>query len=310
MTTTVTRKQAYPTWEARFAGAVHFDLMAADITSMGVGGRVDMTLYPGSLEDLSAMIRLLNVQDIPHTIVGNRTNLIILAKGYRGALICTKRLDHLEILRITGTSIQIRGEAGVLLSDLVALSARENWTGFEFCAGIPGSIGGAVRMNAGAFGHSISEVVQAVTLMDKQGDLTSMERDKLHFDYRNFHLPEEMMIVETRLQLQCDPKKQVAEKVNKIIEDRKAKHPQQHKNAGSIFKNPDGIPAGQIIESAGLKGLTIGDAMVSEKHANFIINRGHATADDILTLIRHVQQQVHEKMNVSLELEVKLLGED
>jgi len=298
-----------PAWESLFPDAVYFTEAGADHTSMGVGGRIDMLLNPKSVKDLTEMIRLLNRQGTAHAIVGNWTNLIITDKGYRGALICTRGLNRIDTLQQREASMWIRAEAGASLSEVVALAVRENLTGFEFCAGIPGSVGGGVRMNAGAYGHSISEVLETVTLMDAQGAVQRLEKQELQFDYRNFHLPEDTMIVEAVFRLWKDPEGQVGEKVKKIMEERRNKHPLQYKNAGSIFKNPKEIPAGRLIEEAGLKGYVIGDAMISEKHGNFIINRGHATADDILALIHHVQERIHRDRGVVLELEVKLLGE-
>lgn len=298
-----------PAWESLFPDAVYFTEAGADHTSMGVGGRIDMLLNPKSVKDLTEMIRLLNRQGTAHAIVGNWTNLIITDKGYRGALICTRGLNRIDTLQQREASMRIRAEAGASLSEVVALAVRENLTGFEFCAGIPGSVGGGVRMNAGAYGHSISEVLETVTLMDAQGAVQRLEKQELQFDYRNFHLPEDTMIVEAVFRLWKDPEGQVGEKVKKIMEERRNKHPLQYKNAGSIFKNPKEIPAGRLIEEAGLKGYVIGDAMISEKHGNFIINRGHATADDILALIHHVQERIHRDRGVVLELEVKLLGE-
>lgn len=299
----------YPVWETRFPGAVSFDEPGSAHTSMGVGGKIDMLLYPKSVGDLGEMIRLLNREGIPHAFVGNWTNLIITGKGYRGALICTKGLNRISLLPQTEGATRIQAEAGVPLAELVALTVRENLTGFEFGAGIPGSVGGGIRMNGGAYGHSLSEVVCSVTLMDVQGRMESLGRDQLHFAYRNFHLPEETMIVEAVFLFQDDPDRQVADKVRKIMEERRGKHPLQYKNAGSIFKNPQDKPAGQLIEETGLKGLTIGDAMVSEKHGNFIVNRGQASADDIVTLIRLVQERVNREKGVALELEVKIVGE-
>jgi UDP-N-acetylmuramate dehydrogenase len=298
-----------PAWEALFPGEVSFDEPGASHTSIGVGGKIDILLNPTSIGDLGEMIRLLNRHRIAYAVVGNWTNLIITEKGYRGALICTKGLNRITMLPHAEGSTRIQAEAGVPLAELVALTVRENLTGFEFCAGIPGSVGGGVRMNAGAYGHSLSEAVRAVTLMDAEGKTASRGMDELHFEYRNFHLPEETMIVAAMFQFQEDPDGLVSDKVKKIVEERRSKHPLQYKNAGSIFKNPQEQPAGRLIEEAGLKGFTIGDAMISEKHGNFIVNRGQATADDILAVIRHIQERVDREKGVVLELEVKIVGE-
>jgi len=300
---------AGPDWEALFPGAVYFDEPAGAHTSMGVGGKIDTLLYPESIRDLGGMIRLLSRHGIPYAVVGNWTNLIITDKGCRGALICTKNLNRIRMLPSESAVKDVRAEAGVSLPELVAFTVRENLTGFEFCAGIPGSVGGGIRMNAGAYGHSISESVAAVTLMDPTGKTETRKIDQLRFEYRNFHLPQGKTIIEASFRLREDPEKQVGDRVRQIIAERRDKHPLQYKNAGSIFKNPKDRPAGRLIEEAGLKGFAIGDAMVSEKHGNFIVNRGRATSGDVLALIRYVQERVLREKGTDLELEVKIVGE-
>jgi len=307
--TAMNQKIACPDWEALFASSVYFDEPGASHTSMGVGGKIDMLLYPKSICDLGEMLRLLHRHGIPYVVVGNWTNLIITDKGCRGALICTKDLYQISILPQKGGIREVHAEAGVPLSELVAFIVRENLTGFEFCAGIPGSVGGAIRMNAGAYGHSISESVASVTLMDAMGQTETRGIGQLRFEYRNFYLPEGMLIVEAAFRFRDDPEDQVGDKVRRIIEERRRKHPLQYKNAGSIFKNPPDRPAGRLIEEVGLKGFAIGDAMVSEKHGNFIVNRGQATAGDILALIHYVQERVLREKGTALELEVKIVGE-
>jgi UDP-N-acetylmuramate dehydrogenase len=294
-------------WETRFPGAVHFDEPAASRTSMGVGGSIDLLLCPQSIVDLGEMVRLLNREKTPYAVVGNWTNLIITDEGYRGCLICTQGLNRLQLFPENSDKKTVMAEAGVALTEVVALTVRENLTGFEFGAGIPGSVGGAVRMNAGAYGHSLAEPLDSVTVMDRTGRLSIKPRDELHFSYRDLALLEGTVIVEATFLFHRDPEMQVATRVKDILAERRHKHPLQY--AGSIFKNPPDRPAGRLIEEAGLKGFAIGDAMVSEMHGNFIVNRGQATAHEILAVIRHVQEHIAREMNIRLELEVKILGE-
>jgi len=309
MMTVLDQKTACPDWETLFAGAVSFDEPGASHTSMGVGGKIDLLLYPKSIGDLGEMLHLLHGHGIPYAVVGNWTNLIITDKGFRGALICTKGLNRINVPPPGNGVREIQAETGVPLSELVAFTVRENLTGFEFCAGIPGSVGGGIRMNAGAYGHSISESVASVTLMNAMGQTEILERGQLRFEYRNFLLPEGTVIVEAAFHFRNDPEGRVGDKVRRIIEERRNKHPLQYKNAGSIFKNPPDRPAGRLIEEVGLKGFAIGDAMVSEKHGNFIVNRGGATSADVLNLIYFIQERVRREKGTALELEVKIMGE-
>jgi UDP-N-acetylmuramate dehydrogenase len=205
--------------------------------------------------------------------------------------------------------ILVKAEAGVLLSELVNLSVRESLTGMEFCAGIPGSVGGAVRMNAGAYGSEIKDIVAVVRLFDPSEGFRTANRDTLSFSYRNLDLPFETIIIGAVFRMQRGDTEGIAGRVREILAGRREKHPLEFPNAGSVFKNPRGIPAGRLIEEAGLKGIRTGDAQISEKHGNFIVNRGHATAGEILFLIALVQQRVFEATGHALETEVRIIGE-
>jgi UDP-N-acetylmuramate dehydrogenase len=179
----------------------------------------------------------------------------------------------------------------------------------EFCAGIPGSVGGAVRMNAGAYGGEIGNVVESVNFLDASGKIRNVPRAGLPFSYRNLDLPAESIIIGATFRLRRGAAEKIAGRVREIIGLRREKHPLEFPNAGSIFKNPPDCPAGRLIEEAGLKGFRIGDAQVSEKHGNFIVNRGAATAADLLRLIALIHQRVFEKTGHALETEVKIIGE-
>ncbi len=179
----------------------------------------------------------------------------------------------------------------------------------EFCAGIPGSVGGAVRMNAGAYGGEIKDIVESVSLLDASGVIRAAAREELRFAYRNLDLPAETIIIGAAFRLRRGNGEKIAGRVREIIGMRREKHPLEFRNAGSVFKNPRDCPAGRLIEEAGLKGIRIGDAQVSEKHGNFIVNRGQATAEEILRLIALIQRRVFERTGNTLETEVKIIGE-
>ncbi|MDR2861762.1 MAG: UDP-N-acetylmuramate dehydrogenase [Syntrophobacterales bacterium] len=307
---TAEKQKEGPSWDVLFPHAVSFDQPGYNYTSMGVGGKIDRIMCPRSASELGDMVSLLRTHHIPYTVVGNWTNLIVTDKGFRGALIWTKNLDRVWAERDKNHAQKITAQAGALLMELVGLTMRENLTGLEFCGGIPGTVGGAVRMNAGAYGHSVSESIVAVTLMDGEGRTRAWEREDLFFEYRNVHLSPGHLIVDATFQVFPAAQGQVEAKVSKIMADRMAKHPLNYKNAGSIFKNPKNhAPAGHLIEEAGLKGYAVGDAAISEKHGNFIINRGGASAADILALIEHVQETIFLRYGILLEPEIKVIGE-
>jgi len=303
-------KQKEPSWDVLFPRAVSFDQPGYNYTSMGVGGKIDRIMRPSSVREMGKMVCLLHAHDIPYVVVGNWTNLVVTDKGFRGALIWTRNLDRIQVEEDKNGTWKITAEAGVLLGELVGITMRENMTGLEFCSGIPGTVGGGVRMNAGAYGRSISASIVSVEIMDEEGKTKIWEREDLHFAYRHLHLPAGHVITGATFHVSPDDQGQVGDKVREIMEDRKAKHPLDYKNAGSIFKNPHGhAPAGRLIEEAGLKGYAVGDAAVSEKHGNFIINRGGASAADVLTLIEHVKETIFLRYGVLLETEIKVIGE-
>jgi len=293
----------------KVSGDLRFDEPADRHTSIGVGGRIDALVFPKNVEDLVAAVASLNACRIPFLPVGNWTNLIVASEGYRGALISLTAMCAVEEKDGANGGVCLEAGAGVLLSELVALAVHKALTGMEFCAGIPGSVGGAIRMNAGAYGGEIKDVCVSVRLLDPVEGLRTVTRDSLIFAYRNLDLPAESIIIGAVFGLKRGERAKIAGRVREIISLRREKHPLEFRNAGSIFKNPRAIPAGRLIESAGLKGMRIGDAQVSEKHGNFIINRGQATAGEILTLIDLIQKRVFETTGYALETEVRIIGE-
>jgi UDP-N-acetylmuramate dehydrogenase len=292
----------------RMTGKILFDEPAESHTSIGVGGRIDALLFPEDEGELTEAVGFLRGRRTAFLPVGNWTNLIVRDGGYRGALVSLARMRVL-CLRDDGKDGVLLAGAGCPLSELVSLAMREALSGMEFCAGIPGSVGGAIRMNAGAYGGEIKDIVESIHLLDASGGIRTAARDELPFAYRTLDLPAETIIIGAAIRLRRGNTEKIAGRIREIIGMRREKHPLEFRNAGSVFKNPRDCPAGRLIEEAGLKGIRVGDAQVSEKHANFIVNRGHATAADILRLVALIQQRVLEKTGRALETEVKIIGE-
>ncbi|OPY90840.1 MAG: UDP-N-acetylenolpyruvoylglucosamine reductase [Syntrophaceae bacterium PtaU1.Bin231] len=301
------------TWrdEARriFRDGVRLDEPLDRHASMGVGGPADALFLPADLEELTRVVRFLRGRSLTGMPVGNWTNLFATDRGYRGALISLSNLRGITTSVDAAGEVTIHAGAGAGLGELVDLCRKEGWAGLEFCAGIPGSVGGAVRMNAGAYGGEIKNVVRSIRLLGADGTLQERPADQLFFEYRNLTLPEGAIIVEATFGLRKGDRQKIAAEITGILANRRGKHPLNARSAGSVFKNPKGGPAGRLIEDAGLKGLRIGDAQVSELHANFIVNLGHARASDVIALIDAVRTAVLERTGIALEREVKIIGE-
>jgi len=291
-------------------GKVLFDECMDRHTSIGVGGRADALVFPESVAELGRIVAFLRAEGISLFFVGNGTNLIVRDNGFRGVIVSTKGLRAVRVEGREEGRAAILAEAGASLAEVVALTARETLTGMEFCAGIPGSVGGGIRMNAGAYGSELKDVIESVDLLNGEGNIKSCKRETLQFQYRDLALPEGACVAGGVFVLARGNRDAVEGRIREILRTRSGKHPLQYRNAGSIFKNPKGVPAGRIIDEAGLKGVRIGGAQVSEMHGNFIVNLGSATARDIIGLIELVQQKVLETKGIALEPEVKIIGEE
>jgi UDP-N-acetylmuramate dehydrogenase len=222
-----------------------------------------------------------------------------------------KGLHDVIMTQRSTEQVSIYSGAGAALSEIVLLAAEQCLTGMEFCAGIPGSVGGAVKMNAGAYGSEIRNIIEAIELISNSEELHEFKGKELKFEYRNLDLPVDTMITGASFLMNRGKKEQIQGRISEILGMRKNKHPLEYRNAGSIFKNPGGDnPAGKIIDEIGLKVTRIGGAKISEKHGNFIINLGEAKAADIIALIDLVQKKVRNERGIDLETEVKIVGED
>jgi UDP-N-acetylmuramate dehydrogenase len=284
-----------------------FDEPMRHHTSFRIGGPADALVLPGSVEDLRAAIRFARGHQAPLTITGNGSNLLVRDGGLRGIVIklgdCFNRIQ-VEECRITAQS-------GALLADVSRTAGAHSLTGLEFAIGIPGTLGGAVLMNAGAYGGEMKDVVTRVTALDESGELHELDPEALQFGYRRSALQQlAWTVAETEMQLQPGDPAQIQAKMADLTFQRESKQPLEFPSAGSVFKRPPGRYVGPMVEELGLKGYRIGDAQISEKHAGFIINRGNALAHDVLALIEHVRERVKSTYDVWLETEVRIIGED
>lgn len=270
-------------------------------TTFKVGGPADYLVMPETKEQIVECLKL----DVPKFILGNGSNLIVKDGGIRGLVIKTSKLDKLDLIE----DDVIEAGAGCYLSVISNLAKKNSLTGFEFASGIPGTFGGAVMMNAGAYGGEMKDVVIETTYIDE--DLVVKTTTEHDFSYRkSMFTNTNRVILSSKLKLAKGNYEEIDARIKELSEARRTKQPLSFPSAGSTFKRPEGYFAGKLIEDSELKGFSIGGAQVSELHAGFIINKGGATAKDILDLIKHVQNEVKNKFGVNLETEVKIVGED
>lgn len=275
-------------------------------TTFRIGGAADLFITPASVEQLIATIGILREKEMPFLLLGNGSNLLVGDKGIRGAVI--QLFPNLNKIEIQGDTI--RAEGGVLLSALGMAAAENSLTGLEFAAGIPGTLGGASVMNAGAYGGEMKDVLVEVEVLTKEMQCLTLPASELELSYRHSIIPEQGYIVlRATMKLAQGEQSQIKGTMADLAERRREKQPLQYPSAGSTFKRPAGYFAGKLVEDAGLKGKRIGGAEVSQKHAGFVVNCGGATAQDVLDLIQFCQDTVQEAFHVQLEPEVKLIGE-
>jgi len=299
---------------ANIRGEIRKNELMSKHTSFAIGGPADMFAYPVDREDLKALLQKIKNQKQKYFIIGSGTNLLVRDGGFRGVVISLQRMRTIKMEReyrsIGGTFAVVYAEAGAPLRKLLAIAVEEGLTGFEFAVGIPGTVGGAVCMNAGTALGEIGDVLESVTLISPEGEPVTRGREEMGFGYRTTSIPEGCLVLDARVVLRRDDKEKVKARVIELLMARKQRQPWGVPSAGSIFKNPHEESAGKLIESAGLKGRTVGNAQVSDKHANFIISLGKAKASDVLALMDIVKQTVLEVHGVRLEPEIKIIGED
>ncbi len=275
-------------------------------TTFKIGGSADYFLTPETEEQLRASYIAAKKASLPVLILGNGSNLLVGDKGIRGVVICLfKKMNNIEV-----SGEKIIAGCGVPMSRVSNAALKAELGGFEFASGIPGTVGGGVYMNAGAYGFELNDIIDTVRFMDSEGNISELTCDKCEFGYReSIFEKKDYIVLGCTFKLKSDDQDAIRERINDYTQRRNSKQPVEKPSAGSVFKRPEGHFAGALIEGSDLKGFSIGGAQVSEKHAGFIVNTGGATARDVLDLIRHIQAVVYEKNGVKLETEVKLIGE-
>ena len=271
-----------------------------------VGGPADFFVTPKNYEELSGVLKCCAKYEMPCYIMGNGSNLLVSDQGYRGVVIQLFR--QLNDIQCEGNVI--RAQAGALLSAVANRALEEKLTGFEFAAGIPGTLGGACVMNAGAYGGEMKDVLKSVAVLTREGERITLQKNELELGYRTSIIAKkDYIVLEAEIELEAGDAEEIKAVMDDLKERRTTKQPLEYPSAGSTFKRPEGYFAGKLIQESGLQGFQVGGAQVSEKHCGFVINKDQATAADIAELIRQVQDRVEEKFGVRLETEVKRLGE-
>lgn len=287
------------------AGTNHVftDVSMKQHTTFRAGGNADYFVNACSEESLTGLIRYLRNEKLPYYILGNGSNVLFADEGYRGVVV---KIGKFQDIRVSKNIL--KAGAGVLLARAAYTAHKKSLAGMEFAAGIPGTIGGAVVMNAGAYGSEIKDIIIGARAVDEAGNIISLSKEELRLDYRHSVVSErELVITEAVFELAYGDSGEIEAKMKELAKKRAEKQPLEYPSAGSTFKRPKGYFAGKLIEDSGMKGFSVGGAQVSEKHSGFVINKGNATAEDILTLIKKVQEAVYDKFGVMLEMEVKVV---
>ena len=275
-------------------------------TTFRIGGPADYFLLPSTAEEVKKILEICKEKELPYFILGNGSNLLVSDEGYCGVIIQLYR--NYGGITVEGTNI--RAGAGALLSQIASAAKNASLTGFEFAGGIPGTLGGAVVMNAGAYGGEMKDVLKEVTVMTEQGEIMTIPAEKLEMGYRTSLVRKAgYLVLEAVISLKAGDVEEIKAIMKDLTEKRVSKQPLEYPSAGSTFKRPEGYFAGKLIMDAGLRGYQVGGAQVSEKHCGFVINKGNATAADVCELMKDVQEKVQEQFGVTLEPEVKFLGE-
>ena len=286
---------------------IFYGELMKNYTSFKIGGPAECLIKIETKEELKEILLLTNKENIPITIIGNGSNILVSDDGIRGITLIIK-IEGIKYLE-DGKKVIVNVGAGEKIAKLGRMFLNNQLTGFEEISGIPGSVGGAVRMNAGAHGKEMKDIVKTVTCMDYLGNEKKFNSSEMKFEYRKSILKEEKYIVtEVEIELEKGNKEKIKEKMDEYTKFRKEKQPLEYPSAGSTFKRGNDFITAKLIDEAGLKGFSIGGAEVSTKHSGFIINKGNATAKDVLELVNKVKEEVYKKFNKKIELEVEVIG--
>lgn len=283
-----------------------FDAPMEKFTTLKIGGTADVMVMPASVDELKRIISLTRENNVPVCFMGNGSNLLVSDKGIRGVVV---RLgSNLASTRVIGN--EIYAQSGISLSRLATVACEHSLAGFEFASGIPGTLGGGIVMNAGAYKGELKDVVTEVSALLPSGEIRTFSADELDFSYRHsVFTGSDMLVLSAKIRLEKGDREEISARINELNKKRRTTQPLEYPSAGSAFKRPQNGYAAAMIDSCGLKGFSVGGAQVSEKHAGFVINKGGATAEDMLSLLAHVQQTVKEKCDTLLEPEIVIIGE-
>ena len=275
-------------------------------TTFRVGGPASYFVTPETEEEVAKVIEVCTQENVPYYIVGNGSNLLVSDQGYEGVIIqIYKQMNRVEI-----TENEIHAQAGALLSMIANRAMEAELTGFEFAAGIPGTLGGALRMNAGAYGGEMKQIVESAEVLTSEGEVLNLTNEELGMGYRTSVIAKnDYVALSAVLKLEKGDRQEIRAYMEDLKERRVTKQPLEFGSAGSTFKRPEGYFAGKLIQDSGMQGYRVGDAQVSEKHCGFVINRGNATAAEVMQLMKDVADRVEEKFGVRLEPEVRRIGE-
>ena len=285
------------------------NVLLKNYTTFKIGGRAKYFFAAETKEDIIKVIKIAKKIDLPFFILGGGSNLLVIDKGFKGLVIKVKSQKS-KVKTTSQKSKIIETKSGMLLSEIVALALKNNLTGLEWAAGIPGTIGGAIRGNAGAFGGEIKKIIKEVEVFDVKDEKIKIFKNRdCRFEYRNsvFKQNPKIIILSAIIKLKKGNKKSIQEKIKKYLTYRKENHPLNFPSAGSIFKNPEGFSAGELIQKCELKGKKIGNVKISEKHCNFIVNLGDGKAKDVMALIKLAKQKVKNKFGIVLEEEIQYI---
>lgn len=291
-----------------FEGEVRFNEPMSLHTSLGIGGPADALAFPKDVFSLRRLLGAALSLGVRCTAMGRGTNMLVKDGGVRGILVSLDKFRGVEALGIKGDAVTLRAEAGHLLKKLVDYSARKGLSGLEAMAGIPGTVGGAVSGNSGAYGREMKDVIASVSLVGPDGELKTVKKEDLGFSYRRAQIPQGAVIRWAEVVLRKDDPSEVSKRIKEFLGEKKITQPLGERSAGCVFKNPEGASAGKLVEEAGLKGMRTGGIEVSGLHANFFINKGGGTASDFLKLMDAVSERIREIFGILLEPEIRILG--
>jgi UDP-N-acetylmuramate dehydrogenase len=293
-----------------FSGEVRFMEPMKNYTSLRMGGPADIFASPEDVVSLKNMLSALKEKGIPFMPVGGGTNLLVRDGGIDGVVVSLRDFRRIEVIRDEKDNVMLFVEAGLPLQKLVSFAKENGYSGIEGLIGIPGSLGGAVSGNAGAFSYEIKDVLVSVTLMHRDGNLDKVDACDLGLGYRSSRIPEGSVILSAIIGLKKDIKEDVSKRMEDFLKEKRERQPIGELSAGCVFKNPEGAYAGKLIDEAGCKGMKVGDVEVSNVHANFFINKGDATASDFIKLMDNVREKVIGIFSIELEPEIRIVGRE